>query len=57
MKYFFKTNGIYPLEDCTVINDGRKIGSIACQNCDNCLGSGIFDNDVIKDWIICKHLK
>lgn len=52
-KYYYKTeNGGFCKEYCYVKDDGCKIGSINCKECNNCKGYSQK-----HDWIICSKIK
>ena len=57
-KYYFKTKGQEPDEECTekcpVLNTEVMIGSVACQECKNCISS---DADYFGcSWVCCEKL-
>lgn len=57
-KYFFKTTGQEPNEECVekcmVKNDGTFIGSVSCQSCRFCLNSDSTYNGCT--WIVCEKI-
>lgn len=57
MKYYFPTTGSDFDETCTEeckLNKGRMIGSVSCQDCDNCIEIGGCSEYFGPDWIRCK---
>jgi len=57
-KYYFKTTGTLRttcIEECKIKNNGIMIGSVKCQECENCIEHQKpceYTGDV--DWIKCK---
>lgn len=60
-QYYFKTGG-WNHQDCTepceILNNGVMIGSVTCQNCENCIevAPTIHEYDP-PNWIKCKLIK
>ena len=52
-RYYFKTAGSGCLEKCPINSDVR-IGSVSCQECENCIDKSGINEDCI--WIKCKSI-
>lgn len=58
-KYYFPATGIMQdncTELCQVKNNGVMIGSVICQECEFCKGTGGYHPDY-PEWIICSKIK
>lgn len=59
-RYYFKTSGIMEqdcIEPCQ-IKEGVMIGSVSCQECENCIEiSPACIHFKTIDWIKCKKIK
>jgi ssDNA-binding Zn-finger/Zn-ribbon topoisomerase 1 len=55
-RYYFNKRGYDATEPCAVKNNGIKIGSVSCQECEHHLESNKEDFEGI-DWLICEKIE